>query len=1023
MAFLSNLSSRITGGVQDALQRAKSIGSSVISGARRALTNQPLLTGGISPVGISPQRVAQTVTQAIPRIAETGREFLGDVVQGIRTPGGVLGANLLAPPGIGLAGSLIGSSIPGQRIQGAIETGARAIGQTALDLGRTAVDTGVLGPFFPPIGITGLSGGGGIQDTSQIAADQITGAFQGPQLLGPVQGPQPVQGVQLIEPAIEPEPPISAAVSGGVSGGATTGGGGFPSRGSFSPFGFNTGFGGIGGSFLGGLLNRDEREEEIENIRRRTPLPEPIPTQLPPGGTPQEQSVLNNLIRRALGIQTAQAATEPQPGAFGLSTEPIIRPSGREPLGTAGQDITSADIIGLGRGVFDKVIGFFNNAAVRGEQIGAARGDQLDLNFGFGDTGTITGTLANIKNDILGGAQNDRVVQEAIGALDGDLAEVTPEIAADVSEPDFTETGGLDDDFTETPADTERATNDVIKTSLNNELAQTNVVNTQLKSNVIDSITEGSIRTFISQNGSMVTSGGQVIGIFPNGDTTILTPEQFSRSGVDPNTLPTLQDFQSFINDTLTQSVQDNFTAEGDLITDDDLQFDLSTQLQNRVDQLTTELEGFAPVDFEVIRNLKNTISKEEGLGDVNTRIDSLTQTVNTFTGVYESLAEQVRINPNFSSAKAAARLNALDRKFRLQITPLTRELDRLETKRTNVLDIVQNRFNDEMNILELQMGERDRVTEQLDNLRKEQRELTQDAQATFNSFLQNPQLIQGATEEELKSVLSSGGIIPTSLLQKMIINAQNQLNLANVSYQKDTSGDLFAVGFNKSSGAFEKHFIGSGFAPAGGSGTGTTTREKTIEGRAIRQVIDKATGDVLKEIDLGFSGKLSESDRFQIAREWVSAGKGILSRDEMLNQLRTKGVKVEKGDDTSLGSRELFKLVDDLSRGTFFNKEEGTVVDFNVFFDDWVKPRGVIFDSTAGTDGGGTVPPTDGGGQDTGGQASILNELAEDVSILAPNFTDTGGRERLLAELQRDYPELTVDQIFKVIQQFIPDR
>ena len=87
-----------------------------------------------------------------------------------------------------------------------------------------------------------------------------------------------------------------------------------------------------------------------------------------------------------------------------------------------------------------------------------------------------------------------------------------------------------------------------------------------------------------------------------------------------------------------------------------------------------------------------------------------------------------------------------LDKQYRLQIQPLTRELSRLDTQAEQITDNIGRRYQEELKIFELQLKERDRIQKSISDLFERQEDIVEGGQELLQNIAENPVLYAGIT-------------------------------------------------------------------------------------------------------------------------------------------------------------------------------------------------------------------------------------------------------------------------------------
>jgi hypothetical protein len=293
------------------------------------------------------------------------------------------------------------------------------------------------------------------------------------------------------------------------------------------------------------------------------------------------------------------------------------------------------------------------------------------------------------------------------------------------------------------------------------------------------------------------------------------------------------------------------------------VQEDFDTPIDNRIAALEDRLAELER-DPEELRDIKAGLVKEAGLADINAEIRSTRSSINGIVTFYEQLAEDIRTNPNFSKSRVKSRLDFLDSKYRLQISPLTRILEALTTEKKTAEDAVNDEYSVELDIMNRQEDRAGIVRDEIQSVRDDAKDIRAEANEAYEFILENPSIFADMTPAQIKSEIAfirRNGRLSDDAIASATQNAEAGLNFVSGTIDRRVAADgsLIISGINANTGQSETRVIvPPGTFRAAGADTGagisaTVSTQLATAGQMVNflladQLTDPDTGDPITD-------------------------------------------------------------------------------------------------------------------------------------------------------------------------------
>lgn len=376
-------------------------------------------------------------------------------------------------------------------------------------------------------------------------------------------------------------------------------------------------------------------------------------------------------------------------------------------------------------------------------------------------------------------------------------------------------------------------------------------------------------------------------------DGTPITQKEFQDEGLNINHVNTKTSVQQLGNqqvedDDISGFPKDFFTSNNDK---------LATELAE-LKKTMTELLDNNPFLNTTISELRATLETETGLDIIKSERDSNQLKINEIMAVYESVAVGIEDSRNLPLKLKSKRLEFLNNKQLAQLNPLIRMQDILDKRYEEKQTQIKDRINDNITEYNIWNDQITRIQSQLNKIEDRVDKVSENAQQTFLFLASNPELMKGATSEELNrefEFIQNNGYLPQSMITRISVNTGKK---AQSILQNPNTGEVFGT---DGSAIWRIGNIGSTRDPR--DSAKITTREVTdpITGEKIFQTIDftdPSNPRILGSVSQSSGGRswnnTPENVRASLFAQYISQqGKG-LERDEAKKEALSFGLSPE---------------------------------------------------------------------------------------------------------------------------------
>ena len=622
-------------------------------------------------------------------------------------------------------------------------------------------------------------------------------------------------------------------------------------------------------------------------------------------------------------IPTAQAGTVP-PGAesliqsTGLSNVnfPKTTPGQQQGQFSLGQDLRRVG------GFLGGVNRFLGGA---GQMVDNTRPPVSMLpNLDFGGQTTLGGLLSGTQNDIIGYIRGTKKTGATTGAPEmpstRELSGAPRNASGDIVLDQTTESS-----FNQTAGDRVQA-NYEIRNKINQDVTE------QIKNDVQTRV----LQDIVSKSGGYIKSTDPTTGqinvakVDQYGLISRVSPEIAQTAGpngtpLNITNLPDASEHTNQINNALSRMI-DTQTGlpysqkDFDIASDVD-KYDPSDETRKGIEKLQKELDDFKKTDpfaSENLQSLNEKYTQETGLASDKTLRNSKQELLNLTLTEFSKIIDDVR-NSNIPTSLAERRINSFTTKNKYIVDSLTREIENLDKTIKEKTDEVTKKLNLQISQYNIYKDRREDIQASINTLTTNLDKVSDNARALSQIFIQNPALLEGATETEIDSIMR--GSIPRSMLKKISTLTGNDYD--NIHWVSDTSGSHL-LGRNKKTGAVEE--IGSTTigAETGGGGNVYRIQQKNPDGTESLLTYDISNPQnprLVSTTPMPGASTLSVDEQF---RMWANQMGGKLSRGEIEKQAKAQGVTFESTTESGRSNKNI--------RDSLPKKGDGTGTPFNQF-------------------------------------------------------------------------------------------
>ena len=319
-------------------------------------------------------------------------------------------------------------------------------------------------------------------------------------------------------------------------------------------------------------------------------------------------------------------------------------------------------------------------------------------------------------------------------------------------------------------------------------------------------------------------------------------------------------------------STYQNIYTEGDPKAQEILDF------KTRLD----DLKNTDPFAGQTVQAFTEDIYKDEGVVSAKKMRDAQQDLLNAKLGVYEGLAEEIKNDPDFSKKLKANRLSFLTDKQKTEVDILQRGIDSLNTKIKDSIESAQVRIKAAMDQYNVYTNERNFTQNQINTLNAQMEKASDNARATFNTIVSNPDLIKGASQIDLDREYASiqkNGYIPQTMIDRLKANTGKDVK--TIVSGQTTSGTKTVYGLDS-----QGHAVYS-FTMKDVSQAGADSRYSNVsyrdngDGSVTTIGIDKSTNQpvILGTVE---AGKTSPAYVQQQFGQWVKTNNGKFTEEQL---------------------------------------------------------------------------------------------------------------------------------------------